>query len=129
MVRSEDTKKNVSSGKGYANVHVATVADRAEITLSTTEREDTKLQLSANEDRNVYNNVPSEHNVFKYKILTRDLKEAINEKQKNDGFNKEYEVLPKGLAYAHVEGSKAENKEKNRFLTTWPCMLLYEITQ
>ncbi|XP_071122933.1 receptor-type tyrosine-protein phosphatase epsilon-like [Mytilus edulis] len=115
-----DTKKNVSSGKGYANVHVATVADRAEITLSTIEREDTKLQLSANEDRNVYNNVPSEHNVFKYKILTRDLKEAINEKQKNDGFNKEYEVLPKGLAYAHVEGSKAENKEKNRFLTTWP---------
>lgn len=92
MVRSEDTKKNVSSGKGYANVHVATVADRAEITLSTIEREDTKLQLSANEDRNVYNNVPSEHNVFKYKILTRDLKEAINEKQENDGFNKEYEV-------------------------------------
>lgn len=41
----------------------------------------------------MYNNVPSENNVFKYKILIRDLKEAINEKQEDDGFQKEYEVM------------------------------------
>ncbi|XP_076115852.1 receptor-type tyrosine-protein phosphatase alpha-like [Mytilus galloprovincialis] len=29
-------------------------------------------------------------------------------------------MLPRGLVYAHVEGSKEENKVKNRFLSTWP---------
>lgn len=31
------------------------------------------------------------------------------------------QIFPKGLIHAHVEGSKEENKAKNRFLTTWPC--------
>ncbi|XP_063423138.1 receptor-type tyrosine-protein phosphatase epsilon-like [Mytilus trossulus] len=69
---------------------------------------------------NIYNNIPSEQAITQYKIHIGDLKMVINEKRKEDGFKKEYELLPKGLVYAHVEGSKEENKVKNRFLTTWP---------
>ncbi|XP_052105306.1 receptor-type tyrosine-protein phosphatase F-like [Mytilus californianus] len=50
----------------------------------------------------------------------RDLKNVIDEKKRTEGFKKEYENLPKGPVYAHTEGSKEENKLKNRFLTTWP---------
>ncbi|XP_052059403.1 receptor-type tyrosine-protein phosphatase mu-like isoform X2 [Mytilus californianus] len=66
---------------------------------------------------NVYGNVQT---VAEYKISIADLKKVINEKQKDDGFKKEYDILPRGLVHAHVEGSKEENKIKNRFLATWP---------
>ncbi|CAC5380713.1 PTPRT [Mytilus coruscus] len=66
---------------------------------------------------NVYGNVQT---VAEYKISIADLKKVISEKQKDDGFKKEYDILPRGLVHAHVEGSKEENKIKNRFLATWP---------
>ncbi|XP_071132314.1 receptor-type tyrosine-protein phosphatase epsilon-like [Mytilus edulis] len=69
---------------------------------------------------NVYNNIPSEQAITQYKIPIADLKKVINEKRKEEGFKNEYELLPKGLVHAHTEGSKEENKVKNRFLTTWP---------
>ncbi|XP_063396036.1 receptor-type tyrosine-protein phosphatase mu-like isoform X1 [Mytilus trossulus] len=66
---------------------------------------------------NVYGNVQTEAD---YKISIADLKKVINEKQKDEGFKKEYDILPRGLVHAHMEGSKEENKLKNRFLATWP---------
>ncbi|CAG2199742.1 PTPRT [Mytilus edulis] len=115
-----DTKKETQTGNNYANVNAAVVFDAQEVNVSLKDRRQNGLQIEDYGDGNVYNNVPSKHNVFKYKILVEDLKEAINEKQKDEGFKKEYEVLPSGLVCAHVAGSKAENKVKNRFLTTWP---------
>ncbi|CAG2230436.1 Receptor-type tyrosine-protein phosphatase F,Receptor-type tyrosine-protein phosphatase R,Tyrosine-protein phosphatase non-receptor type 12,Receptor-type tyrosine-protein phosphatase S,Receptor-type tyrosine-protein phosphatase beta,Receptor-type tyrosine-protein phosphatase alpha,Receptor-type tyrosine-protein phosphatase delta,Tyrosine-protein phosphatase corkscrew [Mytilus edulis] len=50
---------------------------------------------------NVYGNVQTEAD---YKIAIADLKK----------------ILPRGLVHAHMEGSKEENKLKNRFLATWP---------
>ncbi|XP_052087518.1 receptor-type tyrosine-protein phosphatase T-like [Mytilus californianus] len=106
----------------YANVNVVAITDAEEVifTLKDREFEDPDLQTDENGDENVYYNDTSEHDVSKYKILIKDLKWAINEKQKADGFKNEYEILPRGLMYAHVEGSKEENKVKNRFLSTWP---------
>ncbi|CAC5388871.1 Tyrosine-protein phosphatase 2,Tyrosine-protein phosphatase corkscrew,Tyrosine-protein phosphatase non-receptor type 6 [Mytilus coruscus] len=118
---TKDTKKETKTGNDYANVNVGVVFDAQEEAVSLRDKRDNEFQAEEYEDGNVYNNVPSEHNVFKYKILIEDLKEAISEKQKDEGFRKEYEVLPRGLVCAHVEGSKAQNKEKNRFFTTWPC--------
>ncbi|XP_071129128.1 receptor-type tyrosine-protein phosphatase mu-like isoform X1 [Mytilus edulis] len=66
---------------------------------------------------NVYGNVQTKAD---YKIAIADLKKVINEKQKDEGFKKEYDILPRGLVHAHMEGSKEENKLKNRFLATWP---------
>ncbi|XP_076117182.1 receptor-type tyrosine-protein phosphatase epsilon-like [Mytilus galloprovincialis] len=65
----------------------------------------------------MYGNVLS---VLKYKIMVEDLKTAIHEKQKGEDFKKEYAILQKGLLYPHVEGSKDDNKVKNRFLSLWP---------
>ncbi|VDI03857.1 Hypothetical predicted protein, partial [Mytilus galloprovincialis] len=73
------------------------------------------------EEGNVYYNIPSEQSIIQHKIPIADLKKVIIEKRKEDGFKNEYEFLPKGLAHVHTEGSKEENKVKNRFLTTWPC--------
>ncbi|VDI07668.1 Hypothetical predicted protein [Mytilus galloprovincialis] len=117
---TKDTKKETNTGNNYANVNAAVVFDAQGVNVSLTDKRQNGLQKEEYIDGNVYNNVPSEHNIFKYKILIEDLKEAISEKQKDEGFKKEYEVLPKGLVCAHVAGSKAENKVKNRFLTTWP---------
>ncbi|VDI41654.1 Hypothetical predicted protein, partial [Mytilus galloprovincialis] len=69
---------------------------------------------------NVYGNVISEDDICQHKIQIEDLSYVINEKRKDHGFEKEYGMFPKGLIHAHVEGSKEENKAKNRFLTTWP---------
>ncbi|CAG2257829.1 unnamed protein product [Mytilus edulis] len=121
ILLTKDTKKETNTRNNYANVNAAVVFDAQEVNVSLTDKRQNGLQIEEYEDGNVYNNVPSEHNVFKYKILIEDLKEAISGKQKDEGFKKEYEVLPKGLVCAHVAGSKAENKVKNRFLTTWPC--------
>ncbi|XP_071180902.1 receptor-type tyrosine-protein phosphatase mu-like [Mytilus edulis] len=72
------------------------------------------------EEEYVYNNIPSEQTIIQCKIPIANLKKLIKTKKKEDGFKNEYELLPKGLLHAHVEGSKEENKVKNRFLTTWP---------
>ncbi|VDI05784.1 Hypothetical predicted protein [Mytilus galloprovincialis] len=66
---------------------------------------------------NVYGNVQTGAD---YKIAITDLRKVINEKQKDEGFKKEYDILPRGLVHSHMEGSKEENKLKNRFLATWP---------
>ncbi|OPL33491.1 hypothetical protein AM593_07385, partial [Mytilus galloprovincialis] len=84
-----------------------------------TESEETESQIVKIDDVNVYGNVLS---VSKYKIMIGGLKAAIYEKQKGENFKKEYEILQKGLLYPHVEGSKEENKVRNRFLSLWPCM-------
>ncbi|CAC5412432.1 PTPRT [Mytilus coruscus] len=117
---SMGSQKEIGNGNEYANVNIDDKADTEEVTLTLKDREDTDLQIDENGDENVYYNVTSELDISKYQILIENLKNAIIEKQRDDGFKKEYEMLPRGLVYAHVEGSKEENKAKNRFLTTWP---------
>jgi len=36
-------------------------------------------------------------------------------------------MLPVGLQYPHTEGTKEGNKQKNRYLTTFPCKIYYII--
>ncbi|CAG2229397.1 unnamed protein product [Mytilus edulis] len=91
----------------YANVNIAATIDDEGVTF-TLKDGDLGCQVDDNGDENVYNNVTSEHDVSKYNILIEDLKEAIDEKQKDEGFKKEYEVQKKKI------------KLKNRFLSTWP---------
>ncbi|XP_063446352.1 uncharacterized protein LOC134725939 [Mytilus trossulus] len=113
----------------YLNVNIEHDSDNAKPSVSSIK--DSKASVNAemdeypdeydnDEEENVYNNEPSEQNFTKYKIPIADLKNVICEKRKGDGFKNEYEILPKGLIHAHAEGSKEENKVKNRFLTTWP---------
>ncbi|XP_052067766.1 receptor-type tyrosine-protein phosphatase alpha-like [Mytilus californianus] len=72
------------------------------------------------ENVNVYGNMILEDDICQYKIRIEDLADVIIEKRHDEGFEKEYMMFPKGLIHAHIEGSKEENKAKNRFLTTWP---------
>ncbi|CAC5418190.1 PTPRT [Mytilus coruscus] len=113
-------QKETSNENEYANVNIVAKVDEEEVTFTLKDGEDLEFQEDDNGVENEYFNVNSEHDVSKYSILIEDLKEAMNEKQKDEGFKKEYEMLPRGLVYAHVEGSKEENKVKNRFLSTWP---------
>ncbi|VDI16539.1 Hypothetical predicted protein [Mytilus galloprovincialis] len=121
IVTCPDGRQNETCNENeYANVNIAATIDDEDVTFTLKDGEDLGCQVDDNGDENVYNNVTSEHDVSKYNILIEDLKEAIDEKQKDEGFKKEYEMLLRGLVYAHVEGSKEENKVKNRFLSTWP---------
>ncbi|CAC5355164.1 PTPRT [Mytilus coruscus] len=113
-------QKVTSNENEYANVNIAATIDEEDVTFTLKDGEDLEFQIDDNVNETEYYNVNSEQDVSKYNILIEDLKEAINEKQKDEGFKKEYEMLPRGLVYAHVEGSKEENKVKNRFLATWP---------
>ncbi|XP_052105281.1 receptor-type tyrosine-protein phosphatase epsilon-like [Mytilus californianus] len=79
-----------------------------------------EIPTSSDDDTNVYTNVPSQPAVRKHKIQVEDLMKYIKEKQACGGFKEEFEILPKGLIHQHTEGSKEENKVKNRFLTTFP---------
>ncbi|CAC5379813.1 Tyrosine-protein phosphatase non-receptor type 5,Receptor-type tyrosine-protein phosphatase R,Receptor-type tyrosine-protein phosphatase eta,Tyrosine-protein phosphatase 10D,Tyrosine-protein phosphatase non-receptor type 7,Receptor-type tyrosine-protein phosphatase O,Receptor-type tyrosine-protein phosphatase beta [Mytilus coruscus] len=103
------------------------------IRLSFTEKHDRKINIceissydlpdteeEEEENVNVYGNVISDDDICQYKIRIEDLANVIIEKRHNKGFEKEYMMFPKGLIHAHIEGSKEENKTKNRFLTTWP---------
>ncbi|XP_076072950.1 receptor-type tyrosine-protein phosphatase T-like [Mytilus galloprovincialis] len=112
--------KENGHGNEYANVNIDDKVDAEEVAFTLKDRDNTDLQIDENGDENMYSNVTSELDISKYQILIENLKKAIIEKQRDDGFKKEYEMLPRGLLYAHVEGSKEENKVKNRFLTTWP---------
>ncbi|OPL32665.1 hypothetical protein AM593_08032, partial [Mytilus galloprovincialis] len=105
-------QKETSNENEYANVNIVATADEEDVTFNLKDVDDLEFQIedNINGDENVYNNVNSEYDVSKYNIMIEDLKEAINEKQKDEGFKKEYEMLPRGLVYAHVEGSKEENK-------------------
>ncbi|OPL33884.1 hypothetical protein AM593_06524, partial [Mytilus galloprovincialis] len=114
----------------YENVKV-NFTSAENIRLSFTEKHDKKIpiddislnDLPDDEDEgnvNVYGNVMSEDDICQYKIRIEDLANVIIEKRHDEGFEKEYMMFPKGLIHAHIEGSKEENKAKNRFLTTWP---------
>ncbi|CAG2194765.1 PTPRT [Mytilus edulis] len=107
-------KRGTNNGNKYENS--AITLDPDELTVYLKDTKETEVPFER--DETVYNNVPTEQ--FAYKIKIGNLKDVINEKLKDEGFKKEYEILPKGLVRAHVEGSKEENKVKNRFLTTWP---------
>ncbi|VDI74379.1 Hypothetical predicted protein, partial [Mytilus galloprovincialis] len=110
---SSNSKRETKRGNEYINA--AITSDLGEVSLYLKDTEET---IHSESDDVVYKNLPTERSV--YKIPIRNLKEVITKKLKEDGFKKEYEILPKGLIHAHVEGSKEENKVKNRFLTTWP---------
>ncbi|XP_071132256.1 uncharacterized protein [Mytilus edulis] len=112
---SFDTSKKTKNNHNYANID--SIAKAKDDTPSVTESEDTESQIVKVDDVNMYGNVLS---VLKYKIMVEDLKTTIHEKQKGEDFKKEYAILQKGLLYPHVEGSKDDNKVKNRFLSLWP---------
>ncbi|CAC5385841.1 unnamed protein product [Mytilus coruscus] len=128
---SNSEHRNSSNENPYMNqerneyVNVGCVTDANDITVSVHERASRMSDVFPTEDGvedefNVYNNVPSKKSIDEDNILIGDLKHIIEEKQKNESFKEEYEILPKGLIHPHMEGSKDENKIKNRFLTTWP---------
>ncbi|XP_063398426.1 uncharacterized protein LOC134683184 [Mytilus trossulus] len=106
--------RGTNNGNKYENSAITLDPDELIVYLKDTK----ETEVPFESDETVYNNVPSEQ--FAYKIKIENLKDAINEKLKDEGFKKEYEILPKGLVRGHFEGSKEENKVKNRFLTTWP---------
>ncbi|CAC5376552.1 PTPRT [Mytilus coruscus] len=115
-IRKTTFERKRETNDGNERVNSKITLDPGEVTVYLKDTKETELQFEG--DDTVYNNVPTEQ--FAYKIQIGNLKEVINEKLKDDGFKKEYEILPKGLVLAHAEGSKEENKVKNRFLTTWP---------
>ncbi|CAC5421816.1 Tyrosine-protein phosphatase non-receptor type 5,Receptor-type tyrosine-protein phosphatase R,Receptor-type tyrosine-protein phosphatase S,Receptor-type tyrosine-protein phosphatase eta,Tyrosine-protein phosphatase non-receptor type 7,Receptor-type tyrosine-protein phosphatase N2,Tyrosine-protein phosphatase non-receptor type 12,Receptor-type tyrosine-protein phosphatase delta [Mytilus coruscus] len=131
--RYANDKKHIQSNENpYMNqerndeyVNVGCVANATDFTVSVHERasrmsDAIPIEDDVEDEGNVYNNVPSKISIVEYKIAIGDLKHVIEEKQKNESFKEEYEILPKGLIHPHMEGSKDENKIKNRFLTTWP---------
>ncbi|CAC5380710.1 unnamed protein product [Mytilus coruscus] len=118
--------------EGYANMSCETSVDDVQISLPGTKAGKVRYseendQLPEEEEYNehdeedegdLYTNIAAEQT--KHKIPISDLKKVINEKRKDEGFHNEYKIFPKGLVRAHEEGSKEENKLKNRFLKTWP---------
>ncbi|XP_052059524.1 receptor-type tyrosine-protein phosphatase epsilon-like [Mytilus californianus] len=119
-LKTEDVCLNVDSVQDSAK-NKPPLAGKIERKTNVVEVMDEYPEEHDEEDEgNVYNNIPSEQTITQYKIPIADLKKVINEKRKENGFKNEYELLPKGLVHAHAEGSKEENKVKNRFLTTWP---------
>ncbi|VDH95845.1 Hypothetical predicted protein, partial [Mytilus galloprovincialis] len=117
---SMGSQKQIRNENEYANMNIDDKVDTEEVTFTLKDSEDTDLQIDEIGDENVYSNITSKLDISMYQIQIENLKKAIIEKQRDDGFKKEYEMLPRGLLYAHVEGSKEENKVKNRFLSTWP---------
>lgn len=59
-----------------------------------------QAELTSKSDDLVYNNLPTERNV--YKIPIENLKEVINEKLQDEGFKKEYEVRH-AVLYIEIE--------------------------
>ncbi|XP_052059414.1 receptor-type tyrosine-protein phosphatase kappa-like isoform X1 [Mytilus californianus] len=115
--------------EGYANMSCETSVDDVQISLPGTKAGKVRYneendQLPEEEEYNegdegdLYTNIAAEQT--KHKISISDLKKVINEKRKDEGFHNEYKIFPKGLVRAHEEGSKEENKLRNRFLKTWP---------
>ncbi|XP_052059394.1 receptor-type tyrosine-protein phosphatase mu-like isoform X2 [Mytilus californianus] len=128
---SDSEHHNQSNENPYMNqerneyINVGCITDENDVTVSVPERASRMSDALPTEDDvedegNVYNNVPSKKTIVKFNIAIGDLKQVIEEKQNNESFKEDYEILPKGLIHQHMEGSKDENKIKNRFLTTWP---------
>ncbi|XP_052087387.1 receptor-type tyrosine-protein phosphatase epsilon-like [Mytilus californianus] len=115
--RKTTFNRNRETNNVHEYVNAAITSDSGEVTVHL---EDTTEETELLPERDDFENkrLPIEHSVNKIHI--ENLKEAINEKLKDEGFRKEYEILPKGLIHAHVEGSKEVNKDKNRFRDLWP---------
>ncbi|CAC5376554.1 unnamed protein product [Mytilus coruscus] len=96
------------------------IRDQEEVPYSLADREETEQPPAREHAVHSYNNIPIVDTSCNYKIPIENLKQVFNEKQKDCGFKNEFENLPKENGYPCVEGSREENKVKNRFLTTLP---------
>ncbi|XP_052059438.1 receptor-type tyrosine-protein phosphatase alpha-like isoform X4 [Mytilus californianus] len=116
----EEGYANMGSKTSVDDVHVSVTGQHASNVRDSEENDQLpeEEEYDDEDERDLYTNEVSRQT--KYKIPISDLKKVINEKRKDEGFNNEYKILPKGLVHAHDEGSKEENKLKNRFLRTWP---------
>ncbi|CAC5380716.1 Tyrosine-protein phosphatase non-receptor type 5,Receptor-type tyrosine-protein phosphatase R,Receptor-type tyrosine-protein phosphatase eta,Tyrosine-protein phosphatase non-receptor type 7,Receptor-type tyrosine-protein phosphatase beta [Mytilus coruscus] len=119
-LKTEDIYLNLESEQDSDNVKHPMSGKKESKTSVIEVKDEYPEEYDEEEEENVYYNDPSEQKITKYKVRIEDLQKVINEKRKDDGFKNEYEILPKGLVHAHTEGSKEENKVKNRFLSTWP---------
>ncbi|XP_071132561.1 receptor-type tyrosine-protein phosphatase F-like [Mytilus edulis] len=99
----------------YVNAAITSDTGARTVRLEATTEE---TELLHERDTFEHRQTPIENSVNKIHI--EKMKEAIIEKQKDEGFEKEYQILPKGLIHAHVEGSNEVNKDKNRFRDLWP---------
>ncbi|VDI25186.1 Hypothetical predicted protein [Mytilus galloprovincialis] len=99
----------------YVNAAITSDTGARTVRLEATTEE---TELLHERDTFEHRQIPIENSVNKIHI--EKMKEAIIEKQKDEGFEKEYQILPKGLIHAHVEGSNEVNKDKNRFRDLWP---------
>ncbi|CAC5415244.1 unnamed protein product [Mytilus coruscus] len=70
----------VSVNKKYRRASISEVTTKIDV------------ENDLDDDTNVYNNVASVQSVNKYKVLVGELKKVIDEKKRNEGFKKEYEV-------------------------------------
>lgn len=126
----EEGSSNETGRGEYVNIEFAADSNDIKISLFSkkklpmkkSEQNDNILSKAVpeNVDQIVYNNVTSEQNKVEHKIAVSELQDVINKKHMNKGFEKEYEMLPKGLVRPHVAASMEENTLKNRFLTTLP---------
>ncbi|VDH90184.1 receptor-type tyrosine-protein phosphatase A [Mytilus galloprovincialis] len=119
--KSKSSQRTTFNQKGESSneheyVNAAITSEAREITVHLQDTEETELPSGRNEC--VFKQLPTDLSV--YKINVQNLKKVIKGKRIEGGYKNEYEILPKGLVHPHVEGSKEENKVKNRFLTTWP---------
>ncbi|XP_076078870.1 receptor-type tyrosine-protein phosphatase epsilon-like [Mytilus galloprovincialis] len=111
-----DRKSETSNEHEYVNAAITSDTREVTVHLQDTDLEETELPSGRNDS--VLQILPTDLSV--YKINIQNLKKVIKGKRVERGYKGEYEILPKGLVHPHVEGSKEENKVKNRFLTTWP---------
>ncbi|CAG2250517.1 unnamed protein product [Mytilus edulis] len=116
----EEGYANMGSKTSVEDVHVSVTVQLPSNRRDSDENDQLpeEEEYEEEDEKDLYTNEVSRQT--KYKIPISDLKNIINEKRKDEGFNNEYKILPKGLVHAHDEGSKEENKLKNRFLRTWP---------
>ncbi|CAG2211544.1 PTPRT [Mytilus edulis] len=84
-------------------------------TISDNLYRNTELEDTAN----VYSNTEANNAFSEYNIAVGNLPSIANIKRKNNAFKKEYSMLPKGSNFKHSEGEREENRQKNRFLTTF----------
>ncbi|CAG2196832.1 PTPRT [Mytilus edulis] len=113
---TQDRKSETSNEHEYVNAAITSDTREVTVHLQDTDLEETELPSGRNDS--VLKILPTDLSV--YKINVQNLKKVIKGKRIERGYKGEYEILPKGLVHPHVEGSKEENKVKNRFLTTWP---------
>lgn len=65
----------------------------------------------------VYDNVK----LKQYPVLVEELREYIEHKSDNDGFKKEYNLIPWGLKFSHEIAKQPDNRIKNRYANIVAC--------